>query len=190
MSPSDAGPAVVGRAPSATGGIPAMVTLEPVGAGPAGGERPVGEGSFPSPVMDQFGLAFLPPVLVVRAGSPVTFTNSEGALVHNVHIRSIEGDSTVFNGDTAPGEELSVELPSAGGYDVLCDMHPGMTAFLFVTDGPWATAAEADGRFRIAGVPPGTYVARVWTSDGGLGEPREVEVTSDITELDLTAPPG
>lgn len=172
-----------------------MVTLEPVaepavGGDPAaGGEPPAGEGSFPPPVVDQFGLAFLPSVLVVRAGGPVTFTNSEGALVHNVHIRSVEGDSTVFNGDTSPGEELSVELPSPGGYDVLCDMHPGMTAFLFATAAPWAAAAETDGRFRLDGVPPGTYTARVWTSDAGLGEPRDVEVTAGITELDLTSPP-
>lgn len=166
-----------------------MVTLEPAGDTPVGGDPPAGEGSFPPPVVDQFGLAFLPSVLVVRSGGPVTFTNSEGALVHNVHIRSIEGDSTVFNGDTSPGEELSVELPSAGGYDVLCDMHPGMTAFLFATDAPYASAAAPDGRFRLHGVPPGAYTIRVWTSDGGLGEPRDVEVTAGTTELDLASPP-
>lgn len=199
---------VHGRAPASTGGIPAIVTLTPVE--PATGDEssavdsgapPATHGSVARPttphpaapavgedaVVDQFGLAFSPRVLVAKAGAPVRFTNSEGAITHNVHLRSVAGDSTVFNGDTGPTEGVDVELPGPGGYDVLCDMHPGMTGFVFVTEAPYAVAAGTDGSFEVAGLPPGDYAVRVWTADSGFGGERRVTVSAERAELDLTA---
>lgn len=189
--PGEAVPGVHGQAPAASGGLPSIVTLTPAdglpelpseawAAQPARGD---------DAVIDQFGLAFSPEVLIVAAGSPVRFTNSEGAITHNVHIRSIAGDSTVFNGDTGPSDGVDVELPGPGAYDVLCDMHPGMTAFVYVTDAPFAVAAGTDGSFRLAPVPPGPYTARVWTATGGLAPERSVTVGDGPTELDLTLSP-
>ena len=177
-------PDVTGTAPPAEGGIPSVVTLEPLDS-----TAPVPGSDLPPPVVDQFGLTFIPRVLVVRVGMPVTFTNSEGALTHNVHVRSMAGDSTVFDGDTSPGQEAVVELPGPGGYDVLCDMHPGMTAFLFATDAPWAAAADPDGSFGFETVPAGTYAARVWTADDGFSDRRRVTVAEDGTRLELGPPP-
>ncbi|MDX1647672.1 MAG: hypothetical protein R3304_11050 [Longimicrobiales bacterium] len=175
-----AAPDVLGEAPPASQGIPSVVLLEP-----SEGRPPTDAGERPTPVVDQFGLAFIPRVLVVPEGTPVTFTNSEGSLTHNVHIRSLRGDSTVFNGDSAPGEALIAELPEPGGYDVLCDMHPGMTGFLFVSPAPYAVAADADGAFRFDTVPPGRYLARLWTIDGGFGEGREISVGDAGTRIEL-----
>lgn len=181
---------VHGRAPAAVGGVPAIVLLTPVDRDV---EPPTGQGPRPAPgdaVIDQFGLAFSPRVLVVAAGTPVVFTNSEGALTHNVQVRSIAGDSTVFNGDAASGERIEVDLPGAGGYDVLCDMHPGMAAFVFAAETPYAVAADADGTFDAGTLPPGAYRVRLWTVDGGYGPEREVRVGEGPTELDLTADAG
>ena len=183
-------PSITGRAPAASGGLPAVVVVRPADGG-TGAEAtstdPGGSGAFPEPVIDQFGLAFVPRTLVVPVGTPVTFTNSEGSLVHNVHVRSLAGDSTLLNDDASPGDEVVVMLPEAGGYDVLCDMHPGMTAFIYATGAPWATVAGPDGRFRLAGLPPGRYLLRAWTADGGFGEEREVPVEEGATtEVDLT----
>lgn len=189
---------VRGQAPPASGGIPAMVTLrltETSGSASAAGAAP--DGSRPSSshpaapargdeaLVDQFGLAFSPRVLVAAEGEPVRFTNSEGAITHNVHLRSVGGDSTVFNGDTGPSEGIEVLLPGSGGYDVLCDMHPGMTGFVFVTDAPYAVAADSDGSFDLGRIPPGEYVARVWTVDDGWKGERAVTITTDPTPLDL-----
>lgn len=191
--------AVRGQTPPASGGIPAIVTLTPQasdGPAPTDSRTPALEGSGLSghpaapaeggqAVVDQFGLAFSPRVLIVAHGSPVRFTNSEGAISHNVHLRSVSGDSTVFNGDTGPTEEVDVMLPDPGGYDVLCDMHPGMTGFVFITDAPLAVAAGSNGRFEMDPVPPGEYLARVWTVEG-WGVERVVELTKDMPPLDLT----
>lgn len=141
-------------------------------------------------VIDQFGLAFSPRVLIVPAGTPVIFTNSEGALTHNVHLRSVAGDSTVFNGDAASGERIEVNLDEPGGYDVLCDMHPGMSAFVFATEAPYAVAADADGTFDAGTLPPGTYRVRSWTIDAGYGPEREIRVGQGPTQVDVTAGAG
>lgn len=141
-------------------------------------------------VIDQFGLAFSPRLLIVAAGTAVIFTNSEGALTHNVHVRSVAGASTIFNGDAASGERIEVTLDEPGGYDVLCDMHPGMSAFVFATEAPYAVAADADGSFDAGTLPPGIYRARPWTIDVGYGPEREVRVGQGPTEIDLTAGAG
>lgn len=180
---------VHGRAPGASGGIPTMVMLTPVEG--STDSAPVGHPAAPArgsdAVVDQFGLAFSPRVLVVAAGEPVRFTNSEGAIAHNVHLRSVDADSSVFNGDTGPSESIEVVLPGPGGYDVLCDMHPGMTGFVFVTEAPYTTAAEADGTFAFGPVPTGPYQLQVWTVDDGWAPERSVTVTADPAPLDLTA---
>lgn len=192
---SEPSPGVHGQAPPASGGVPAFVTVTPRSGAPdaqsadntARAARPAARPAHGAEaVVDQFGLAFSPKVLVADAGSSVRFTNSEGAITHNVHLRSVDGDSTVFNGDTGPTEGVDVELPGPGGYDVLCDMHPGMTGFVFLTEAPYAVAAETDGSFRLGSVPPGEYLVRAWTVDGGWRAEQAVNVETDSTFLDLT----
>lgn len=192
-----AGPRLEGQAPPAREGIPSIVTLRPLrGPSSAGMPDPAAAGdtlvaTHPAApargdgaVVDQFGLAFSPRVLIASEGAAVRFMNSEGAITHNVHLRSVAGDSSVFNGDTGPAEHVDVLLPAPGGYDVLCDMHPGMTGFVFLTDAPLAVVADTDGHFEVAGLPPGEYVARAWTIDG-WGEERVVNPDANTRPLDL-----
>ena len=192
-----AGPRLQGQAPPSREGVPAIVTLRPLRDPPnaempdptASGDtllttHPAAPARGDVAVVDQFGLAFSPRVLIASEGAAVRFMTSEGAITHNVHIRSVAGDSSVFNGDTGPAEHVDVFLPDPGGYDVLCDMHPGMTGFVFVTDAPLAVVADTDGHFEVLGLPPGEYVARAWTSDG-WGEERVVNPEADTPPLDL-----
>jgi plastocyanin len=169
---------VFGRAPAAVGGIPSVITL--------GTPAPVDFGEAREPVMDQLGLAFSPRHLLVRPGGAVHFTNSE-TLPHNVHVRSVAGDSTVLNEDTPPGERFSFVFHEEGGYDVLCDVHPGMTAFIFVTDAPYAAFADADGGFHLSGVPAGEYTLTVWSIDPADRSEQAVVVReAEGTEVTLT----
>ena len=79
-SPGDA--KVVGKAPAAKGGLPAVVLLHP---------REPRE--FPAqsspPVMDQVSQSFTPSVLFVRTGQASEFRNSDDVL-HNVRVRNDE----------------------------------------------------------------------------------------------------
>jgi plastocyanin len=178
-SPAQEG--VFGRAPVTAQGLPSVVTLRPDAPATAPlTEEPV--------VLDQLGLAFLPKQLLVRVGQPLVFTNSE-TLAHNVHVTYIDNDSTVYLTDMGPSERGQIVLDLAGGYDVTCDVHPGMRAFIFVTSAPYAAFADADGNFLIADVPPGSYTASVWSAAPASRGERSIQVSGPSTELDLTAIP-
>lgn len=181
---------VFGRAPSAVGGIPAVVVMHPVGpgTGSASEEPPTVDAGAgrPEPLIDQFGLAFSPALLLVDVGTPITFTNSEGALTHNVQLRSVDRNESVFDEDANSGDTIHATLTAPGGYDVLCDMHPGMSAFVFATDAPYVVFADAEGLFDLGRVLPGTYAIRSWTRDVGFGPADTVSVTGTFTEVDLS----
>jgi plastocyanin len=137
----------------------------------------------PDPVIDQFGLVFSPNILLIGMGQSVTFTNSE-SLAHNVNLRQIETDAMVLNVDTDPTESAQYTFDESGGYDVRCDVHPGMTAFVFASPTPYTVFANLDGEFTLSGVPPGSYTLTVWSTDEALNSERTVEVGEGRTELD------
>lgn len=153
---------IVGRAPAPVGGIPSIVLAYPASgdgapgsaqAGPEPGRPPeAGADAGPVATIDQFGLTFSPGRLIARPGETVAFTNSE-SLPHNVRLHSLAHDSTVFDEDTLPNETTSFTFEEDGAYRVLCDTHPGMTAFIYVTPAPYAAFAEQDGSFHLPDVP-------------------------------------
>ena len=176
--PANAAGVVFGQAPAAVGGIPSVVMLSP--APREDNSAPVFE---PNPVIDQFGLVFSPSMLLIGMGQSVTFTNSE-SLAHNVNLRQIETDAMVLNVDTDPTESAQYTFDESGGYDVRCDVHPGMTAFVFASPTPYTVFADLDGNFALSDVPPGSYTLTVWSTDKALNSERTVEVGEGPTELD------
>jgi hypothetical protein len=137
--------------------------------------------------MDQLGLVFNPTTLVARVGESVVFTNSE-TLVHNVHVRFTDTDSTVLDVETDPGARAEFVFDVAGGYDVACDHHPGMRAFIYVTDAPYTVYADPSGAFVIPGVPEGTYTLSAWSVDPDLRTEQQVAVSGPSTEVVLGQP--
>jgi plastocyanin len=165
---------VHGVAPRPVGGTPSVVVLRPAAAAP----RPDRE----APRIDQLGLTFTPTSLIVRVGEPVVFTNSE-TITHNVHLQFTDTDSTVLNVETDPGAGAEFVFEREGGYDVLCDHHPGMRAFIYVSPSPYAVFADPSGSFQIADVPPGSYTASLWSVDAELRREQPIEVTGPSTEV-------
>ncbi len=135
-------------------------------------------------VMDQFGMAFSPGLLVLERGQTVRFQNSED-VVHNVQVRWLDRDSTLFNAGTAQGSPFHFTFEETGSYDVYCDIHPGMTAMLLVHDAAMVVTAARDGSFRLEDIPPGSYSVEVWSADPRLRGRRSVVVGVGRTELDL-----
>ena len=165
-----------GWAPPVTGGFRAAVFLTPEGALDL--EVPT------EPVrMDQFGLAFIPGVLVARAGQEVAFTNGDDVL-HNVHLSASATRETVFNIATPIAGAYLHTFDAPGTFTLSCDVHPAMAAYILVTEAPYATVAERDGQFELLGVPPGRYVVSVWSVDAAQRSERVVDVEVD-TELRL-----
>jgi plastocyanin len=141
---------------------------------------------FPVPtdarVIDQFGMQFIPTVIVAQVGQPVEFRSSEDVL-HNVRVDESETRTPVFNVATPPYETYKHVFDKPGYYNVACDVHPAMRANILVTTTPLSAVADASGTFTIADVEPGAYVARIF-ADGAPIE-QSIEVTAPRTVLTL-----
>ena len=62
-----------------------------------------------------------------------------------------------------------------------------MNAFILVFSHPFFAITDAEGRYRIDNVPPGTYNVIAW-NEGVSSEPRRGIATGGVAELDFTAP--
>jgi len=159
---------VFGRAPAAVDAINSVLTLHTATPSDVDADEV-------SPVMDQLGLAFTPSELFVRVGQRMVFTNSE-TLAHNVHVRFADTDSTVFDIDTLTGQSLEFVFEREGGYDVVCDIHPGMRALIYATTTPYAAFADDEGYFLLPDIPPGTYTLSVWSVAPELRSEETIDV--------------
>ncbi len=113
---------------------------------------------------------FSPHVLVIPAGSTVSFPNHD-PFNHNVF--SLSEEAPFDLGLYSRGEARSVRFLKPGIVRVYCNVHAQMSALVVVRDNPWFTQPASDGSFTIAAVPPGKYVLHVWHE-------RATEVTREL----------
>jgi plastocyanin len=174
-APSTASGTVIGHGPRPDPGSQIVVVLEPniPHAFPPQNEVPV---------MDQVGLTFGPELLLVRTGQPVEFRNSDDTL-HNVHVSHEETREPAFNVAIPTGGAYAYTFQRDGFYRVGCDIHPAMAASVFSASTPYATLADADGRFTIADVAPGAYVVTLY--GGGRKVQQPVDVKGGVVEVTI-----
>jgi plastocyanin len=137
----------------------------------------------PRVVMDQRNETFVPHVLAIMTGTTVDFPNSD-AFYHNVF--SLSKISRFDLGRYAAGRSRSVRFDKPGIVRVFCDIHSHMNAFILVFSHPFFALTNADGRYGIENVPPGTYNVIAW-NEGTASEPKAVTVPDGaVAELDFT----
>jgi plastocyanin len=110
-------------------------------------------------VLDQRGCRYVPHVVGAMVGQPVEFRNSDRTM-HNVHIVPPgTDDSSGFDISQAPmaGTEQHTFRSPGLMIPVRCNNHPWMEAFLNVVNNPFFAVSDANGKFEIQGLPPGTY---------------------------------
>lgn len=108
--------------------------------------------------MDQQNKIFSPYVLPVVQGTVVEFHNGD-TLVHNVF--GVGADE--FNlGNWTKGIVREHTFNKPGEVTILCNVHPEMEAYILVLQNPYFAQPDSSGKFRIAKVPPGEYVVKVW----------------------------
>ncbi len=139
-------------------------------------------------MMDQFGQAFSPTLLVAASGQPVEFRNSEDTL-HNIRVFHVETKEPAFNISLPQAGKYTFTFDRPGFYAVSCDIHPAMAADILVAATPFSAIADADGRFTFQDVPPGPY--KLVVIRGGTRTERAVTIAGPKTELTAaTAPPS
>jgi plastocyanin len=134
-------------------------------------------------VMDQRNETFVPHLLAITTGTTVAFPNSD-RIYHNVF--SLSKTRTFDLGRYAVGRSKSIRFDRPGIVRVFCDIHSHMSAFILVFSHPYFALTDADGRYRIDGVPAGPYNVIAW-NEGLASDPKPVAVPDGgIAELEFT----
>ena len=114
-------------------------------------------------VLDQRNLTFFPHVLAVRVGTTVEFPNND-RVFHNVF--SFRDGKKFDLGIYPVGATKQVTFSEPGVSRLFCNIHPNMAGYVVAVDSPWFATSDADGRFSIPDVEPGTYTWRAWRAAG------------------------
>jgi plastocyanin len=132
--------------------------------------------------LDQRNETFVPYVLPITVGTTVDFTNSDRTY-HNVF--SLSKAQRFDLGRYGRGQSKSVRFDTPGVVRVFCDIHSHMSAFILVFAHRFFAVTDAEGRYRIDGLPPGTYSVVAW-NDGRERETRTVQVgEGEAAEVDF-----
>ncbi len=125
------------------------------------------EGSFPRPAspptarMVQKDLMFTPSLLAVQAGTRVEFPNLDDTY-HNIFSYSPAKrfDLGRYRSDEVPIPSELFDVP--GLVTLRCDIHEHMRALILVLDTPHFAVSDAQGHYRLEGLPVGRYVLKAW----------------------------
>jgi hypothetical protein len=116
------------------------------------------------PVLDQPCCQFVPHCLVMRGGQNLVIKNS-APVSHNSNVGGLVNPLIAAGGEyIAKSDDLKAKkLP----YEVRCNIHPWMKAWILVLDHPYAAVTDKDGKFEIKNAPAGNYRLTVWHEDVG-----------------------
>ncbi len=133
--------------------------------------------SVPTAQLPQKDLAFLPALLPVRVGTRVEFPNLDDTY-HNIFSYSVPKrfDLGRYRPDERPIPSQVFDVP--GLVTLRCEIHEHMRGLILVLDTPHFVVTDANGNFRLTGLPAGKFVLKVWLSSKETLE-RPVELKSD-----------
>lgn len=121
--------------------------------------------TYPAPstpvTLDQKGCQYVPHAQGIMVGQTYRILNSDGIL-HNVH--SLPKVNPQFNRPMPPTmKETSTTFAKPEPiFQIKCDVHPWMTAYIGVFTHPFFAATGTDGKFTISGLDAGTYEITAW----------------------------
>ena len=103
---------------------------------------------------------FSPRFQVAAAASTIEMVNAD-SIAHNTHVFS-RGE-TVFNvALPLPGVTVRKVLTGDGIFDIRCDMHPWMRAWVFVSPSRHYAVLTEPTTIDFTGIAPGEYVLHDW----------------------------
>ncbi|QTN26465.1 methylamine utilization protein [Rhodoferax sp. AJA081-3] len=132
----------------------------------------------------QVGRQFVPRVLVVPAGTAVTFPNRD-TVRHHVYSFS---PNKQFELKLYTGTAANPVVFDKPGIAVLgCNIHDNMSAWVVVVETPFYASADPQGATSLRDVPAGNYRMRVWHPGLAVGAPAaEQALVVSATDVALT----
>jgi hypothetical protein len=136
--------------------------------------------------LNQVGCNYDPYVFGVMVGQPVRIKNAD-PLMHNIHaLPKVDGNGEFNFAETSAGDVNDTKwLESIKSPEVMvkmkCDVHQWMFAYAGVSAHPYYAVTDADGNFKIANVPAGSYTLTAYHLKAHGAKPGE---TQDITVAD------
>ena len=121
--------------------------------------------TWPAPktpvTLDQKGCVYVPHVQGIMVGQQYRILNSDGIL-HNVH--ALPKVNPQFNKPMPPTmkETTTSFAKPENVFQIKCDVHPWMVAYVGVFTHPFFAATGTDGKFTLSGLDPGTYEITAW----------------------------
>lgn len=141
-------------------------------------------------VIDQKGCQYHPHVLGLRVGQTLQLRNSDG-LLHNVH--ALPKVNSQFN-MAMPANRLTADTKfgkEEGMFLVKCDVHGWMSAYVGVFANPFFSVTGTDGKYKISGLPPGTYEIEAWHEKLGTRTAKVTVAANKAGTADFSfAPPA
>jgi plastocyanin len=143
------------------------------------------DGSFPKPSspptkqVAQKDLTFLPSLLPVQVGTKVEFPNFDDTY-HSIFSYSPAKrfDLGRYRPEEKPVPSEVFDTP--GLVTLRCDIHEHMRGLILVLNTPYFVMTDADGRFRLSGLPAGRYTLKAWV-DSKTTREKPVELKSGAT---------
>jgi hypothetical protein len=118
--------------------------------------------------LDQEGCMYLPHVQGMRVEQKLNVNNKDGFL-HNV--RGLAKINPPLNlGQPINGTREKVFHKAETPIKFRCDVHPWMSAYIFVMPHPFFAVTDDQGKFTIKDLPPGDYTLTAWHEKYGERE--------------------
>ncbi len=148
------------------------------------------EGDFPpakaEPMarVEQKDLMFVPQLLVVQTGTKVEFPNLDDTF-HNIFSYSPAKRFDLGRYRTNEKPVPAVMFDTPGVVVLRCEIHEHMRGVILVLATPRFTVTDTEGRYRLEGLPAGTYRLKTWLDSQTTLE-RTVQLAADTSlRLDL-----
>jgi plastocyanin len=152
---------------------------------PADGAAAPRAATAPTALMDQEGLQFVPHLLVVQAGTSVTFPNSDDVSHHVYSFSETKKfELGLYKGNVYP----PVVFDEAGIVVIGCNIHDGMLGYIVVVDTPYFAQTNELGIAALTNLPSGAYAVSAWTPrvrPSGLPPAQQVALSEPAGALEI-----